>query len=220
MKKNTSLLLVVAALLLTVATVMAAQTAQTSPQPKRSLGVSLSLPDGYFVGFPIQDGTPEENLVPIPIKGYKNLFGIRMYPHMIGDKVAVKIWAMIPKAELSTISEPLDPTKVPHEHRLLGDYVVGKQGDSIQIADFAKIGLPTLTAKVVLAPFSTESPEDPCCCTVDGLNCCGRTWLQMCTNCASVCPTCGALSVPTKLKTSDLSVSPAAKPEERSNKKH
>lgn len=218
MKKNISLLVVVA--LIMVATVMAvAQTAQTPPEPKRSLGVSLSLPDGHFVGFPIQNGTPEENLAPIPIKGYKNTLGIRMYPHMSGDKVAVRIWAMVPQTPLTNVSEPLDPTKVPHEHRLLGDYVIGKEGDVLQIADFSKVGLPTLTAKVILAPFSTESPEDPCCCTTDGLVCCGSTFVKMCNNCASVCPGCGGLKAASKLKTSNLSSLPAAKPEETINKK-
>lgn len=220
MKKSSLHQIVVITLLLALATAAAAgQTAQTSPEPKRSLGVSLSLPDGHFVGFPIQNGTPEENLTPIPIKGYKDVLGIRMYPHMSGDKVAVRLWAMIPKTQLSAASEPLDPSKVPHEHRLLGDYVVGKEGDSLQIVDFAKVGLPTLTAKVIMAPFSTESPDDPCCCTTDGLICCGSTFIKMCQTCANVCPTCGALKDTTKLKTSSLSASPA-NPEETTNKKH
>lgn len=221
MQKNSSRFLVGIAFLLAIGTVvMAAQTAQAPPEPKLSLGVSLSLPDGHFVGFPIQNGTPEENLNPIPVKGYKNVFAIRMYPHMSGDKVAVRIWAMIPKTQLTNTSEPLDPTKVPHEHRLLGDYVVGKENDSLQITDFAKVGLPTLTAKVVMAPFHTETPTDPCCCANGGLFCCGSTWFTMCQECASVCPDCGGLKGATTLKGPGTATSPAAKSQETTNKKH
>jgi hypothetical protein len=182
----------VALVLAAVATVAAAQSAQQSPEPKRSLGVSLSLPNGSFVGFPIQDGTPDDYLTPIPVSGYKNVFGIRMYPHMVGDKVALRLWVMVPKTAPAAAAQPLDPTKVPHKHQLVGDYVIGKEGDSLLIADVNKVGLPVLTAKVVRAAFS-ESPEDPCCCTTNGLVCCGGTYVEMCKTCANVCPTCGGL---------------------------
>jgi hypothetical protein len=186
--KTVRLTLVIATSLL-LAIAAGAQTHKKTSEPARSLGVSLALPDGHFIAYPIQKGTRPENLLPIPLSGYRNVFGIRMYPHMSGDKVAVRIWAMVPKTPVSEASAPPDPTKVPHKHQLIGDYVLGHNGDSMQIADLKKVGLPALTAKVVLAPFSTKSPSDPCCCTTDGLTCCGPTFALMCASCP--CPICG-----------------------------
>ena len=177
-----------------------AQNDNKPSEPARTLGVSLSLPDGHFIAFPIQHGNTEEQMDPIPIPGYKDLFGIKMYPYMAGDKVAVRILALVPKKQQPTSLEPIDPAKVPHEHRLVGDYVLGKVGDTVQVAEFARFGLPTLTARVVLAPFAADSPTDPCCCTDSGLICCGRTFAIMCATCP--CPTCGNLK-PRLSKTSD-----------------
>jgi hypothetical protein len=178
-------------LLFFAVTAKCAQNDNKPSEPASSLGVSLSMPDGHFIAFPIQHGNTEEQMTPIPIPGYKDLFGIKMYPYMAGDKVAVRILALVPKKQQSTSSDQIDPAKVPHEHRLVGDYILGKVGDTLQVAEFARFGLPVLTAKVVLAPFAADSPNDPCCCTDNGLVCCGRTFAIMCATCP--CPTCGNL---------------------------
>lgn len=188
-----------------------AQTQAPAKQDAGSLGVSLAMPDGHFIAYPIQHGTAPEDLLPIPITGYKNVFGIRMYPHMAGDKVALRVWAMVPKKQFVNNPAATDPAKVPHDHLYLGDYVLGREGDSLQIADLTKVGLPALTAKVVRAHFSTDSPTDPCCCTTDGLVCCGRTFVEMCASCP--CPTCGNLRSAKKLYRPGSSAASPAKPQ-------
>jgi hypothetical protein len=210
-----------ACLLLAIAT--NAQTQPTSTEPARTLGVSLALPDGNFIAYPIQHGTVPEDLLPIPIRGYKNVFGVRIYPHMSEDKVAVRIWAMVPKTDADVkSSDPAvsDPTKTPHEHRYLGDYVLGNEGDSLQVADFTKVGLPALTVRAVRAAFVLDSPGDPCCCTSGGLFCCGRTHAIMCATCP--CPEC-ALEKSIKQTLTDAPKaepkSQEAKPQEVDNKK-
>ena len=183
-----------ASLLLSVAAIaQGTQNDKKASEPERSLGVSLAMPDGHFIAFPIQHENTVEKMAPVPIPGYKNFFGIKMYPYMTGDKVAVRILALVPEKQGAGASEQSDPTKVPHEHQLVGDYILGKVDDTVQVTGLVKFGLPALTAKVVLAPFLADS-TDPCCCTSGGLFCCGRTFVIMCANCP--CPTCGNLKSP------------------------
>jgi hypothetical protein len=191
MSKRVSMALVLG---LVVSAALAAQTTQPKQQPTetKSLGVSLAMPDGHFVAYPVQPaGADEEKLSPIPITGYNNVAGLRIYPYMAGEQVGVRVTAMLTDKPATPAAGPATPA-AGHAHQLVGSYIIGKEGDSLQLADLGKFGLPPLAVKVVRAAFS-EDPADPCCCTNDGLNCCGRTWAQMCAICAGVCPTCGAL---------------------------
>lgn len=180
---------------LSAAIAVGAAQPKQKPAQSKSLGVSLALPDGHYVAYPIQPpGTEEEKLSPIPISGYNNVAGLRIYPYMTGDQVGVRVTAMLTDKPAADNSGPSTPA-VAHRHQLVGSYVIGKEGDSLQLADLGKFGLPPLAVKVVKAEFSAD-PADPCCCTNDGLNCCGRTWALMCATCAGVCPTCGAFRKP------------------------
>ena len=157
---------------------------QKTPEPKPSLGVALTLPSGQSIAYPIQTADSDEKaLTPIPIPGYDNISGIRIYPHMVEDRVGVRITVMV-NSILPGSTAPVDMPKP------IGDYAIGHLGDSMRIADLSKVGLPALEVKVVSAKFWLDTREDPCCSTADDppLFCCGRTFVLMCANCEAVCP--------------------------------
>jgi hypothetical protein len=186
--------LFLALLLVTALTaVMSAQTAQPMPKPaelkqtttatqrpvqtQRSLGVALVMPNGTSIAYPIQptDST-EESLAPITVPGASNVSAIRIFPHMTGEKVAVRVTAISTKqGKAAQASQPM------------GNYVIGEFGDSLKLNDLAKLGLPALEVKVVKARFAADSPDDPCCFTLDGPECCAPTVAILCSECGVAC---------------------------------
>jgi hypothetical protein len=197
----------------------AAQTAASnSPQPQSltsssqqeaaqpSLGVALLLPGGRSVAY----ATPlprcaETSLKPIPISGYDNVSAIGIYPHLSGDKVAVRVTAMLTPAGAKMVSSR------PDEQSPVGDYVIGRLGDSLKLADLKKLGLPPFEVRVVNKGFTLICCTDP----DNGFLCCGTSVINLCANCQAVCPEladCGsgaaALSLPL-----NLGVAPAKKRE-------
>jgi hypothetical protein len=171
------------ALPLTVAIVLCLATSIQAQQPepaqvKSSLGVSLEVASGHAIAFPIQvAGAAEDKLPVIPMPGNKKISGIRIYPYMNGDQVAVRVAALLP-------AKPA--TSTPQVQRV-GDYVIGRLGDSLKLTDLTKLGLRPLAVSVVNAPFLTEEAGDPCCVNNQGLICCGATLAKMCANCPDCC---------------------------------
>jgi hypothetical protein len=179
---------------------------QEVAQPQPSLGVALLLPGGRSVAYAAPlPRCAEKSLKPIPISGYDNVSAIGIYPHLLGDKVAVRVTAMLTLVGAKTVSSrPDEPSPV-------GDYVIGGLGDSLKLADLKKLGLPPFEVRVVNEGFSLICCTDP----DNGLLCCGTSVINLCANCQTVCPQladCGsgaaALTLPL-----DLGVAPAKKRE-------
>ena len=169
------------AFLLCFATTMAGQQAKPAPKASSqpySLGVSLEVAPGHAIAFPVQPATAKEDKLPvIPTPGHKKVSGIRIYPFMSGDKVAVRVATMVPGGKSARHA-----TVVP-----LGQYVLGHPGDSLKLTELTRLGLRPLTVTVVKGPFLSDTSDDPCCFNNDGLICCGATFVQMCANCPDCC---------------------------------
>jgi hypothetical protein len=152
---------------------------QVAPSPTNlTLGVSLEVAEGHAIAFPVQAaGAREDQLPVIPMPGHKKVSGLRIYPFMNGDQVAVRVSALVPARSSNS------PARV----QRVGEYVIGHTGDSLKLAALAKLGLRPLALTVVKAPFLTDAAEDPCCFNNQGLICCGGTLAQMCANCPDCC---------------------------------
>lgn len=150
---------------------------QAAAQP--SLGVALLLPGGRSVAYAAPlPRCAENSLKPIPISGYDNVSAIGIYPHLSGDKVAVRVTAMLTPAGKKTVSSR------PDEQSPVGDYVIGRLGDSLKLADLKKLGLPPFEVRVVNEGFTLICCTDP----DNGLLCCGTSVINLCANCQAVCP--------------------------------
>lgn len=213
-------LFIVAMLLVGLPLSAAAQTAASnSPQPQPltsssrheavqlqpSLGVALLLPGGKSVAYAAPlPRCAEKSLKPIPISGYDNVSAIGIYPHLSEDKVAVRVTAMLTPAGAKIVSSR------PDDQSPVGDYVIGRLGDSLKLADLKKLGLPPFEVRVVNEGFTLICCTDP----DNGFLCCGTSIVNLCANCEAVCPQladCGsavALTLPL-----DLGVVPANKRE-------
>jgi hypothetical protein len=153
---------------------------QAAAQPHPSLGVALLLPGGRSVAYAAPlPRCAEKSLQPIPLSGYDKVSGIGIYPHLSGDKVAVRVTAMLTPAGAKTVSLRPGEVQTP-----VGDYVIGRLGDSLKLADLKKLGLPALQVRVVNEGFNLICCTDP----DNGLLCCGTSVVNLCANCEAVCP--------------------------------
>jgi hypothetical protein len=177
MRRFRSALPLLAVLVLFLATGVQGQQAAPS-STNLTLGVSLEVSDGHAIAFPVQTaGSPEDQLPVIPMPGHKKVSGLRVYPFMNGDQVAVRVSALVPAKSSNS----------PAQVKRVGEYVLGHTGDSLKLAALTKLGLRPLVVTVVKAPFFTDVAEDPCCFNNQGLICCGATIAQMCANCPDCC---------------------------------
>jgi len=97
---------------------------------------------------------------------------------MNGDQVAVRVAALLP-AKSSTSTPQIRP---------VGEYVIGRLGDSLKLADLTKLGLRPLAVKVVTAPFLTDAADDPCCFNeTTGQSCCFSIGAGVCRSCPVCC---------------------------------
>lgn len=166
-----------AVLVLFLATGMQGQQAAPS-STNFTLGVSLEVSDGHAIAFPVQTaGSREDQLPVIPMPGHKKVSGLKIYPFMSGDQVAVRVAALVPAKSANAAPQV----------RRVGEYVIGQAGDSLKLAALTRLGLRPLAVTVVKAPFFTDIAEDPCCFNNQGLICCGGTIAQMCANCPDCC---------------------------------
>jgi len=149
------------------------QAAKANP----TVGISVSLPDGSSEVVPVQKKA--SSIIPTP--GVKGVFGVQLQPYMSGQKVAVKISAVTGDSWIASLGPTLQKAHA-KATRPLGSYVIGKTGDSIQLADLAEFGLPSLTLKVIKADLSAQScpgdAADPCILCDNGLICCWTTPAQ------------------------------------------
>jgi hypothetical protein len=177
MRRLGQLLPLLAAFVLFLATAIQGQQAAPSNN-NLTLGVSLEVAEGHAIAFPVQTaGAREDQLPIIPMSGHKKVSGLRIYPFMNGDQVAVRVSALVPARSSNS----------PAQVKRVGEYVIGHTGDSLKLAALTKLGLKPLALTVVKAPFFTEAAEDPCCFNNQGLICCGSTLAQMCANCPDCC---------------------------------
>lgn len=177
--------------------------AQEATQPQPSLGVALLLPGGRSVAYAAPlPACAEKNLKPIPVSGYDKVSAIGIYPHLSGDKVAVRVTAMLTPTVAKTASSRPDEAQSP-----VGDYVIGRLGDSLKLTDLTKLGLPPLEVKVVNEGFTLI-----CCIADNGLRCCGTNFATLCANCEAVCPDlfgCGSGAAKALPLTLDVGLGPA-----------
>ncbi|HEY6972591.1 MAG TPA: hypothetical protein VJA94_25500 [Candidatus Angelobacter sp.] len=146
---------------------------QPAAKATPTVGISVSLPDGSSEVVPVQKRA--SSIIPTP--GAKGVFGVQLQPYMSGQKVAVKISAVTGDNWTASLGPTLQKAHA-KATRALGSYVIGKTGDSIQLADLAEFGLPSLTLKVVKANLSAKScsgDADPCLLCDNGDICCWTT---------------------------------------------
>lgn len=147
-----------------------------SAQAAPTMGVSVTMADGSSEVIPIQ----KKMSAVIPTPGAKGVFGVQLEPYMSGGMVAVHVRAVKGDA-WADAKGPSIQTARTRGTKMLGTYVIGGTGDSIQLADLAQFGLPSLTLKVVIDnPDQKAGAEDAdgCIICTNGLECCWTTFQQ------------------------------------------
>lgn len=171
MRKVNPLRVMVASLaLLSVINLKASSTNETS----KTLGVAVMLPSGKVDHIAIRDdqqGAVHKIVPMIPIRGANGVYGVRVEPYLSQGQVAVRLTALVGadavEAQGSCLRKGAAFKTVP-----IGSYVIGNEGDSLQVAEMGRFGLPTLTFSAATVPVVPVSSGDPCCFTSDGLECC------------------------------------------------
>lgn len=171
-----------AILLLTLPLLAAGPKQQQSPKDTATLGISVGLPDGSSEVVPVQ----KKVSTVIPTPGAKGVFGVQLEPYMSGRSVAVHVKA-VTGGEWKESQGPSFQSGRKLKTRKLGSYVIGSEGDIIQLGDLAEFGLPSVTLKVVAATAAEKSCAqggDPCILCDNGLICCwtNPTQHQECLN--------------------------------------
>ena len=177
-----NLCLVSSLLLLTLPLFAAGPKHQQSVKDVTALGISVGLPDGSSEVVPVK----KKVSTVIPTPGAKGVFGVQLEPYMSGRSVAVHVNAVTGR-EWKESQGPSFQSGHKLKTRMLGSYVIGAEGDSIQLADLAQFGLPSVTLKVVTATAEEKSCAqggDPCLLCDNGLICCwtNPTQQQECIN--------------------------------------
>ena len=145
--------------------------ASSSNDANTTAGVTVTLPGGAVDRFAVENATKRKLAPMIPLKGTNGVYGVRIEPYISEGLIAVRLSAILggnsaePEGSCLQRSGPTKSVEV-------GSYVIGKQGDFLQIADLAKFGLPPLTITAANVSVVPVSNGDPCCFTSDGLECC------------------------------------------------
>ena len=153
--------------LLSVINLQASNTNETNT----TLGVAVTLPGGTVDRFAIPNDAAPKTPSMIPLKGSNGVYGVRVEPYLSDGLVAVRLSAVVggntTPAEGSCLQRGGRGKSI-----VLGSYVIGKKGESLQIADLGKFGLPNLTVSAAAVSVLPVSAGDPCCTTPDDLICC------------------------------------------------
>lgn len=136
-----------------------------------TLGVAVTLPGGVVDRFAIENDASRRIAPMIPLKGSNGVFGVRVEPYLAEGLVAVRLSALVGDNSTQVDGSCLQKAGT-LKSVAVGSYVIGKQGDSLQIAELAKFGLPVLTVAAATVPVLPVSLGDPCCGTSGGLECC------------------------------------------------
>ena len=134
-------------------------------------GVTVTLPGGGVDRFAVENASTHKLAPMIPLKGTNGVYGVRVEPYISEGLIAVRLSAVLggnsAQAEGSCLQRS-GPVKTVE----IGSYLIGNQGDYLQIADLAKFGLPPLTITAATVSIVPVSSSDPCCFTGGGLECC------------------------------------------------
>jgi hypothetical protein len=136
-----------------------------------TLGVTVTLPGGGVDRFAVENATTHKLAPMIPLKGTNGVYGVRVEPYISDGLIAVRLSAVLGGSSAQAEGSCLQKSG-PVKSIEIGSYVIGKQGDYLQIADLEKFGLQPLTITAATVSIIPVSSGDPCCFTSDGLECC------------------------------------------------
>lgn len=135
-----------------------------------TMGVSVVMADGSSEIIPIE----KKMSAVIPTPGARGVFGVQLEPYMAGRNVAVHVRAVKGEAWADAKGPSIQAART-RGTKALGTYVIGSTGDSIQLADLARFGLPSITLKVVNTDAGQRTgadDADACIICSNGLECC------------------------------------------------
>jgi hypothetical protein len=146
--------------------------ASASDEGNTTLGVTVTLAGGTVDRFAIQNEASKAKSTPmIPLKGSNGVLGIRVEPYLSEGLVAVRLSALVGESSSAANGSCLRKAGAV-KSVAIGSYVIGKQGDFLQIADLAKFGLAPVTVSAARVRVLPVSGGDPCCYTSQGIACC------------------------------------------------
>lgn len=149
--------------------------AGTPKEPDTTLGVVVTLPNGKIDRIAIQNNEASTRRVApmIPMTGANGVYGVRVEPYISNGLVAVRLTALVGANATEAQGSCVRKSGSASLNRVeIGSYVIGNQGDSLQVAELERLGLPPLTLAAAVLPVVPVSSGDPCCFTADGLECC------------------------------------------------
>jgi len=134
-------------------------------------GVTVTLPGGTVDRFAVQNASTHKLGPMIPLTGVNGVYGVRVEPYISEGLIAVRLSAVMGSSSAQAQGSCLQRSGA-RKSVEIGSYIIGKEGDFLQIADLAKFGLPPITVTAAMVQVVPVSSGDPCCFIPEGPECC------------------------------------------------